>query len=35
MTGVVEEITDPGSIAMVEAVDGGYALGDVPEVGVV
>jgi hypothetical protein len=35
MTGVVENIADPGSITMVEAVDGCRVLSDVPEVGVV
>lgn len=35
MTGVIEKITDPGSIAIVEAVDGGRVLGNIPEVGVV
>jgi hypothetical protein len=30
MTGVVEEVADPGAIAMVEAVDGGCVLGDIP-----
>ena len=35
MTGVVEEVADPGSVAMVEAVDGCGVLGNIPEVGVV
>jgi hypothetical protein len=30
MTGVVEKIADPGSIAMMEAVDGGGVLGNIP-----
>ena len=35
MTGVVEKTADPGSIAMMEAIDGSRVLGNIPEVGVV
>jgi hypothetical protein len=31
MAGVVEKITDPGSISMMEAVNGRVILGDVPK----
>jgi len=30
MAGVVEKITDPGPVAMVEAVESGRLLGDIP-----
>jgi hypothetical protein len=35
MTGVVKKITNPGSVAMVEAIDGGRILGNIPKMRVV